>query len=84
MTQVQRAPRDGVVRGYSMRTDRYRYVEWTREATGEVLARELYDHSADAEENTNVAAMPPHASAAAHLARRLRDGWRAALPGKGR
>jgi len=72
------------VMGRSIRTERYRYVEWTREATGEVLARELYDHATDAEENANVAATPRHASTVADLARRLRLGWRAALPGEDR
>ncbi len=31
--------------GYSMRTDRYRYIEWRDFGTGEVVDRELYDHS---------------------------------------
>ena len=70
------------VMGRSIRTDRYRYVEWTREATGEVLARELYDHATDPQENANVAATSRHASTVVDLARRLREGWRAARPGK--
>ncbi|MEJ7758276.1 MAG: sulfatase [Gemmatimonadaceae bacterium] len=72
------------VMGRSIRTDRYRYVEWTREATGEVLARELYDHATDPQENANVAAMSRRASTVASLARRLREGWRAARPGDNR
>ncbi len=70
-----------LVMGRSIRTDRYRYVEWTREATGEVLARELYDHATDSQENANVAATSRHASTVVNLARRLREGWRAARPG---
>ncbi|WP_231744016.1 sulfatase [Stieleria neptunia] len=33
--------------GYSMRTDRYRYIEWRDFGTGEVTFQELYDHSTD-------------------------------------
>ncbi|HXG70396.1 MAG TPA: sulfatase, partial [Gemmatimonadaceae bacterium] len=66
------------VMGRTIRTDRYRYVEWTREATGEVLARELYDHATDPQENANVAAASRHSSTVADLARRLRNGWRTA------
>ena len=33
--------------GYSLRTDKYRYVEWRGFATGETLNQELYDHSGD-------------------------------------
>ena len=41
--------------GYSMRTDRYRYTEWRDFKTGKVLARELYDHHKDPDENANLA-----------------------------
>jgi arylsulfatase A-like enzyme len=41
--------------GYAMRTDRYRYVEWIDRRTGKAVARELYDHEDDPEENTNLA-----------------------------
>ena len=47
-------PRDGVM-GYAMRTERYRYVEWRDKVTGNVRARELYDHDMDAMENVNIA-----------------------------
>jgi iduronate 2-sulfatase len=40
--------------GYSMRTNRYRYTEWRNHSTGEVLARELYDHDNDPGENRNL------------------------------
>lgn len=42
--------------GYSLRTRRYRYTEWRDWKTGNVIARELYDHQADPYENHNVAA----------------------------
>jgi arylsulfatase A-like enzyme len=42
-------------RGRSIRTDRFRYIEWRDQKSGEVVARELYDHSNDPGENVNVA-----------------------------
>lgn len=48
--------------GYAMRTDAYRLVEWRDFATGEVTARELYDHRDDPGETINLAG-----SAAAEL-----------------
>ena len=45
----------GRVMGYAIKTDRYRYVEWTNTETGEVVARELYDHFSDGQENLNQA-----------------------------
>lgn len=41
--------------GYSIRTDRYRYTEWRRFGTPEVLATELYDHARDPNETENIA-----------------------------
>ena len=53
--------------GYSIRTDRYRYTEWLEGKAG----RELYDHSADSEEVTNLANDPQHAKTVAELSGRL-------------
>ncbi|MFC1583852.1 sulfatase [Candidatus Neomarinimicrobiota bacterium] len=39
--------------GDSVKTDRYRYTEWSRE-NGEVYARMLYDHFVDPAENKNI------------------------------
>ena len=36
---------DPKVMGYSIRGDRYRYNEWLDFKTGEIVARELYDHA---------------------------------------
>lgn len=44
----------GGARGLSIVTDRYRYVEWREQRSGEVVARELYDHENDPGENVNV------------------------------
>ena len=40
------------LRGYSVRTDRWRYTEWGPDGKE---GRELYDHTADPEENVNLA-----------------------------
>ncbi len=41
--------------GHSMRTARFRYTEWRRFDTDEIVARELYDHDRDSRETVNVA-----------------------------
>ncbi|WP_417391450.1 sulfatase [Gimesia sp.] len=44
--------------GVSVRTPRYRYTEWRNFKTGKVIARELYDHTSDPAENTNIIEHP--------------------------
>jgi hypothetical protein len=53
--------------GYSIRTDRYRYTEWLEGKAG----RELYDHSVDPEEVTNLTNDSQHAKTVAELSVRL-------------
>jgi len=72
-------PRGGGVMGYTMRTDRYRYTEWTR-ANSEVQAVELYDHQRDAQENFNIAGKAENKGLVAELSKKLRAGWQAAAP----
>jgi len=67
LTQVHRGPLDG----YSIRTDRWRYSEWTQRSSGQVVARELYDHTNDPAENRNLASVPGHAQTVRRLAARL-------------
>jgi iduronate 2-sulfatase len=43
------------VMGCSVRTADRRYTEWRDYATGEVVARELYDHQSDPRETKNLA-----------------------------
>jgi len=71
-------PRGKSVMGYAMRTARYRYIEWRQE--GEVLARELYDHQGDPEENRNLADRPGQADIVAELSAQLARDWPAANP----
>jgi len=69
--------------GYAIRTDRHRYVEWytwANDKPGELLARELFDHSRDPQENTNLATDESAAETIEQLSRQLKAGWRAAKP----
>ena len=57
--------------GRTIRTDRYRYVEWMRRCETEVVARELYDHEIDPRETRNVVDQPEHRELLEALARRM-------------
>jgi iduronate 2-sulfatase len=57
--------------GYSIRTERYRYTEWRDFRTGQVQARELYDHSSDLLETTNIAGSVDQKTTVAELALQL-------------
>ena len=72
--------RRGGTTGYSMRTERYRYTEWQNPRTGEVAARELYDHTVDPDENQNLATDPSRADLIDRLSAKLAAGWKAANP----
>lgn len=55
--------------GYSIRTDQFRYTQWLEGRAG----RELYDHSNDPEEITNLATDPRHADLIAQLSSQLAE-----------
>ncbi|MFQ5569189.1 MAG: sulfatase [Rhodothermales bacterium] len=74
------APDSIVYMGYSIRTDRHRYVEWMNWDTKEYVAYELYDHRTDPDENENIAGVPEQAALVEVLSKKLRAGWQAALP----
>ncbi|MCF7847996.1 MAG: sulfatase-like hydrolase/transferase [Kiritimatiellales bacterium] len=59
--------------GHSIRTDRYRYVEWVDMQSLETVAQELYDHKNDPMENTNVAKLPENKELLESLSSRLRQ-----------
>ena len=59
-TQVHR----GGKRGYSVRTQRWRYTEWSRDGDEGL---ELYDHESDPHEETNLAGDPRHSATIAEL-----------------
>jgi iduronate 2-sulfatase len=58
------------VMGYSIRTDRYRYTQWIETHSGNVVARELYDHKKDPGENVNV--VPNHQKIVANMEEKLK------------
>ena len=68
----------GKVMGYTMRTERFRYTEWQDRKTKEAIARELYDHEKDPDENVNAVEEPQYAKDVERLAAMLKQGWRAA------
>lgn len=72
--------RPGGIMGYSLRTDRWRYVEWQERKTKNVIARELYDQSRGPFVEANLAELPEYADTLAQLSALLRAGWRQARP----
>lgn len=58
-SQYHRNHEDEQYMGYAMRTPTHRFVEWRHFATGEVTARELYDHRTDHSESENIAETAP-------------------------
>jgi len=71
--------------GYTMRTDRYRYVEWYAwdkelKARGDLLDRELFDHASDPDENLNLAQDSSYTQTIKDLSKQLNQGWKYALP----
>ena len=78
-SQYPRGP-DAAVMGRSIRTERFRYTEWQDTRSGQVFARELYDHDRDPGENVNVASDRRYAADIDRLSKQLATGWRGALP----
>jgi len=66
--------------GYSMRTKRYRYVEWKNTDNGKLVARELFDHETDPQENINIADLTENSDLVEQLSKQLNKGWKTALP----
>jgi iduronate 2-sulfatase len=62
-------PKDGYL-GVAMRTDKWRYVEWTK--PGAATERELYDMTRDPQNDVNLAQQPEHAEVIAALSQKLR------------
>ena len=58
--------------GDTIRTDRYRFTEYTQ-AGGQVVARMLYDHGDDPDENVNVAEEQANAKTVEGLTKQLRS-----------
>ena len=66
--------------GYAVRTKDNRYVEWRRNSTGEILSRELYDHSNDSLEMITLADRKVSKEVVTLMSQMLRNGWRSAAP----
>jgi Arylsulfatase A and related enzymes len=60
--------------GRSIRTERYRLVEW-QPKSGKESVWELYDHVKDPEENRNVAEVPEYQDTLRTLSKLLQDNW---------
>ena len=72
----------GQLMGYAMRTERYRFVVWVaRDDHSKIDAIELYDHTLDPQENTNIAKTPGNNELVDKLLVQWRQGWQGAKPG---
>jgi arylsulfatase A-like enzyme len=81
-SQYPRGGKDtGPLMGYAIRTDRYRYVEW-RKRNGTDVARELYDHQSDGDEDRNVAGELANVAIVEKLSKQLAAGWKNNAPPK--
>jgi iduronate 2-sulfatase len=67
--------------GYSMRTDWYRFTEWSAPGN-DFRAYELYDHQRDSQEDVNIAGHSANAELVKQLTRQLHAGWQAARPAR--
>ncbi|WP_257669915.1 sulfatase [Parapedobacter tibetensis] len=74
LSQYPKHVDDEQVMGRSIRTERYRLVEWRVPSTGRVI-HELYDHEVDPDENTNVATYPRYKDVVNALSQALHNHW---------
>jgi len=56
---ISEIPRDSVT-GHSIRTEDFRYTEWRKNSSGEILDAELYDHKINDKELINLAERPEY------------------------
>lgn len=66
--------------GYTVRTDRYRYVEWYKwnpkqKTKGDFITRELFDHKTDPQENSNIADVSENKELILELSKSLTKGF---------
>ena len=73
-------PRGQERMGTSMKTDKHRYIEWTNRQSGEIIARELYDHVKDPGETVNVAGLASNTELVSRMSEMVKAGWKGALP----
>ena len=68
------------VMGYALRTERFHYIEWIDVKKAKPVAIELYDHQSDPYELTNLAQQRGRQHVVEELGRRLKKGWKGAVP----
>jgi iduronate 2-sulfatase len=61
--------------GRAVRSDRFRFVSWTKTKSAELVFRELYDHALDPHETINVVDRPEYAAAVSRLESTLQDSF---------
>jgi arylsulfatase A-like enzyme len=66
----------GDIMGYSVRTNTHRYTEWREWKTNKVIDIELYDHTADPNEMTNIASLKNFQDQLKTLSITLKEGWK--------
>lgn len=66
----------GSAMGYTMRTERWRYTEWIKTATKEIVLRELFDHQDTQTPGENFAGKPEHAELVSSLSKQLNSSQR--------
>jgi arylsulfatase A-like enzyme len=81
LSQFPRRHKDVQYMGYAMRTDRYRYIEWLRLDTAELMDVELYDEQVDPQENVNIAGDPVQIGLRERLHKELWSRFRRPEPG---
>ncbi len=68
--------------GYTLKTPKYCYTEFIRPEDDKTIARMLYDHEFDPDENENISEMPGMEEVVSDLHRRLFDSYGANIFGK--
>ena len=78
--------KENFLRGYSIRTKKWRYTEWWELGKGDVIgqgnliSQELYSHDQDSEETVNIASLPENIEIITRLSERLRKGYTGEVP----
>jgi arylsulfatase A-like enzyme len=80
LSQVTRGSRTNPKIGYTLRTPRWRYTEWD----GAKAGRELYDHTNDPLEQTNLAGVAEHDKRIAEFSQQLQQVAANTLPKSGK
>ena len=64
---------DRTVMGYSVKDNRYNYVEWVNLSTKEIVERELYDHQEDPNELKNIVANSEYSTIVSELSEKVKQ-----------